>query len=90
MSTRPPVVQPRRVYHQTMPMGIEDAISHVDGCRARYIAGACGGLYVCNSCERSIGRCHSHPDMPAVCVICRIRYVMLWATEPHRDLRKVV
>lgn len=65
-----------------MPMGIEDAIAHVDGCPGRYSAGACGGLYDCSSCERRVGRCHSHPDMPKVCLLCRTRFVRAWSVAP--------
>jgi hypothetical protein len=72
-------VQTPRMYRSTLLMSIEDAIAHVDGCGARHVAGACGGLYVCNSCGRTIGRCHSEPDMPAVCVLCRARYLRAWS-----------
>ena len=77
-------VRMQRAYNQTIPLGVEDAIAHVDGCRGQLVAGACGGLYVCNSCERTIGRCHSQPDMPAVCVLCRARYLCAWGRVDSR------
>jgi hypothetical protein len=75
-----------RIYQTTLLMSMEDAIAHVDGCEGRHLAGACGGLYVCNSCGRTIGRCHSNPDMPAVCVLCRARYLKVWSLLPHLSL----
>lgn len=74
---------------QTMPMGMEDALAHVDGCHGHHTAGACGGLYACNGCGRNVGRCHSQPQMPAVCVLCRTRYLKEWSMLPRGGRRLV-
>lgn len=65
------------IFTMTIPMGLEDEFTHIDDCPR-----ACGTLYKCTACDRWVGRCHSHRDMPAVCILCRARFIRAWEADP--------
>lgn len=69
-----------RFVQQTLMLPVGQYIFHVENCQANVTAGACGGTYACNACNRTVGQCNSRSDMPAVCLDCRHRFHTAWLT----------
>lgn len=62
-----------RFVEQTLVFRLGESVRHVHGCRGVIAAGSCGGVYVCNACDGTVGNCNSHAESPAVCLECRER-----------------